>query len=194
MYILGNGPGHAEAHERVTAKLRELAGVDLVTWLADADGRPLVRTGVGLGGDAGAPRRSSPATARSCASARAAVIATAAGPSGTSAGIRGRWRQVSGGRFESERYPDALARLWSALTSPHAGTMLVSAADGYECVDWGGVSHVGGSHGALSREDSLALLFVGCGPRRAPKPAVGPARPRPGHPRPLRVGKRRWWT
>ena len=76
--------------------------------------------------------------------------------------------EVSGGRFDSERYPDALARLWSALTSPHAGDVLVSAADGYECVDWGGVSHVGGgSHGALSREDSLApLLFVGCGPRR----------------------------
>ncbi|MDP9227644.1 MAG: alkaline phosphatase family protein, partial [Actinomycetota bacterium] len=47
-----------------------------------------------------------------------------------------------------------------------AGDVLISAADGYECVDWGGVSHVGGgSHGALSREDSLApLLFVGCGP------------------------------
>ena len=46
--------------------------------------------------------------------------------------------------------------------------VLVSLADGYECVDWGGVSHTGGgSHGALSRGDSLApLLFVGCGPRR----------------------------
>jgi hypothetical protein len=46
--------------------------------------------------------------------------------------------------------------------------VLISAADGYECVDWGGVSHVGGgSHGALSRGDSLApLLFVGCGPER----------------------------
>jgi hypothetical protein len=54
------------------------------------------------------------------------------------------------------------------LTSPHAGDVLVSAADGYECVDWGGVSHVGGgSHGALSRGDSLApLLFVGCGPEQ----------------------------
>ena len=68
-----------------------------------------------------------------------------------------------------------LARLWSALTSPHAGDVLISAADGYECVDWGGVSHAGGgSHGALSREDSLApLLFVGCGPERPERAARG---------------------
>ena len=52
VYILGNGPGHGTAHERVRSKLRELAGVDLVTWLADAEGEPLVRTGVGLGPDA----------------------------------------------------------------------------------------------------------------------------------------------
>ena len=92
---------------------------------------------------------------------------------------------------------DALARLWSALTSPHAGDVLVSAADGYECVDWGGVSHVGGgSHGALSREDSLApLLFVGCGPRRPrrnPQWALRDLAPVIlGH---FGVGKRRWWT
>jgi hypothetical protein len=78
---------------------------------------------------------------------------------------------ITRGLFESFDYPDALTRLWSALTSPHAGDVMVSAADGYECVDWGGVSHAGGgSHGALSREDSLApLLFVGCGPRRPSK-------------------------
>ena len=51
------------------------------------------------------------------------------------------------------------------------GDVLISAAAGYECIDWGGVSHVGGgSHGALAREDSLGpLLFVGCGPRRPRK-------------------------
>jgi hypothetical protein len=56
--------------------------------------------------------------------------------------------------------------LWSALTSPHAGDVLISAADGYECVDWGGISHAGGgSHGSLGRGDSLGpVLFVGCGP------------------------------
>ncbi|MGZ5342206.1 MAG: alkaline phosphatase family protein, partial [Solirubrobacterales bacterium] len=71
-------------------------------------------------------------------------------------------------RIETDRYPDGLARLWSALTSPNAGDLLISLADGWECVDWGGISHVGGgSHGALSRGDSLApLVFCGCGPKR----------------------------
>ncbi len=41
--------------------------------------------------------------------------------------------------------------------------MLVSVADGYETVDWGGAAHVGGgSHGALSAGDSVVpLLTVG---------------------------------
>ena len=63
---------------------------------------------------------------------------------------------ITRGRFESEQYPDALARLWSALVSPHAGDILISATEGHECVDWGGISHAGGgSHGSLGRGDSL---------------------------------------
>jgi hypothetical protein len=64
-----------------------------------------------------------------------------------------------------------LARLWSALTSPHAGDVLISAAEGYECVDWGGISHVGGgSHGSLGRGDSLSpVIFTGCGPDQPAK-------------------------
>jgi hypothetical protein len=74
--------------------------------------------------------------------------------------------ELSGGRARSESYPDALGRLWSALSAPHAGDLVVSAALGYECVDWGGTSHVGGgSHGSLHRGDSLGpILFCGCGP------------------------------
>jgi hypothetical protein len=70
------------------------------------------------------------------------------------------------GSLRSEEYPDALGRLFSALTAPHAGDFIVSLAPGYEAVDWGGVTHAGGgSHGALHRDDSLGpLLFVGCGP------------------------------
>src|SRR5262249_26536929 len=73
---------------------------------------------------------------------------------------------VEDGRFDSADYPDALARVWSALTAPHAGDFIVSLAPGFEAVDWGGVSHAGGgSHGALLAGDSLGpLLFVGCGP------------------------------
>ena len=67
------------------------------------------------------------------------------------------------GRVESDRYPDALSRLWSALIAPHAGDILVSLAPGFECVDWGGTSHAGGaSHGSLAAGDSLGPLVL-CG-------------------------------
>jgi type I phosphodiesterase/nucleotide pyrophosphatase len=70
------------------------------------------------------------------------------------------------GLLGSRVYPDALRRLWAALTCAGAGEVLVSAALGYEFVDWGGADHVGGgSHGSLRRGDSLApLAFVNCGP------------------------------
>ncbi|MGI8864672.1 MAG: alkaline phosphatase family protein [Solirubrobacteraceae bacterium] len=74
--------------------------------------------------------------------------------------------QVQDGRFLSLDYPDALERIWSALTCPTAGDVLLSAAPGYEFVDWGGSDHVGGgSHGSLHRSDSLGtLLWCGTGP------------------------------
>ena len=70
------------------------------------------------------------------------------------------------GVLGSRVYPDALRRLWSALHCASAGDVLISAARGYEFVDWGGVDHVGGgSHGSLRRGDSLGpLAFVNCGP------------------------------
>jgi hypothetical protein len=74
--------------------------------------------------------------------------------------------EVQDGRILSTEYPDALARIWSALRCPNAGEVLLSAAPGYEFVDWGGSDHVGGgSHGSLHRSDSLgALLWCGTGP------------------------------
>jgi predicted AlkP superfamily pyrophosphatase or phosphodiesterase len=73
---------------------------------------------------------------------------------------------VSDGRFVSQDYPDALGRIWSALHCRTSGDVLLSAAPGYEFVDWGGSDHVGGgSHGSLHRSDSLAaLLWCGTGP------------------------------
>jgi type I phosphodiesterase/nucleotide pyrophosphatase len=98
-------------------------------------------------------------------------------PGGRAADARGeRWTldgqlgalsgAASKGVFASEDYPDALARAWSALTCPTAGDVLVSAAPGFEFVDWGGADHVGGgSHGSLHRGDSLGpLMWCGCGP------------------------------
>ncbi|MFA9270458.1 MAG: alkaline phosphatase family protein, partial [Baekduiaceae bacterium] len=66
-------------------------------------------------------------------------------------------------RIESPVYPDALSRVWAALTCPTSGDVLLSAAPSWEFPDWGGQSHIGGgSHGSLHRVDSEgALLFSG---------------------------------
>ena len=79
--------------------------------------------------------------------------------------------RVEDGILRSHAYPDALGRVWAALTCPTSGDVLLSAAPGYEFADWGGVDHVGGgSHGSLHRVDSLgALAFCG---------VDAPARPR----------------
>jgi hypothetical protein len=70
---------------------------------------------------------------------------------------------TGGGRVDGETYPDALGRLWSALSCPHSGDVLASAELGYEFVDWGGSDHVGGgSHGSLHRDDSEGVLLL-CG-------------------------------
>jgi hypothetical protein len=60
-------------------------------------------------------------------------------------------------------YPDALARLWAALACETSGDVLLSAAPGYEFLDWGGQVHVGGgSHGSLRAGDSLTAVLL-CG-------------------------------
>jgi predicted AlkP superfamily pyrophosphatase or phosphodiesterase len=73
---------------------------------------------------------------------------------------------IEDGVIQTPDYPDALSRLWSEAVCPTAGDVLLSAAPGYEFVDWGGQDHVGGgSHGSLHHSDSLgALLWCGIGP------------------------------
>jgi hypothetical protein len=67
------------------------------------------------------------------------------------------------GRLDAPHFPDALSRVWSALTCPTSGDVLLSAAPGYEFLDWGGQAHVGGgSHGSLHADDSLGALIL-CG-------------------------------
>jgi hypothetical protein len=80
--------------------------------------------------------------------------------------------QVSDGAFHSSDYPDALRRVWAALTCPTSGDVILSAAPGYEFPDWGGAAHVnGGSHGSLHHSDSLGALAY-CGVE--PPAGVGP--------------------
>ena len=73
--------------------------------------------------------------------------------------------EIQDGRLLCTEYPDPLGRVWSSLWCRNAGDILLSAAPGYEFVDWGGSAHVGGgSHGSLHRSDSLAtLLWCGTG-------------------------------
>jgi hypothetical protein len=152
----------------VGAALTQIEGIDLVCWLEREDGRPLLREEPGPPGGgawAAVERRGERLRFR---------------PGDAIADLRGgRWELdgetaalaaiVEDGRLRSETYPDPLARLWSALSAPHAGDFVVSLDLGFEAVDWGGVTHAGGgSHGALHAGDSLGpLLFVGCGPASA---------------------------
>jgi hypothetical protein len=138
-----------------------LDGVELALWLKrDAHGNPaeavLARAGVG--------------ELRFC-------------PGGELTDARGRSWSVEGelavlegacereGRLHTPAHPDALARAWAALACPTSGEVLLSAAPGYEFVDWGGQAHVGGgSHGSLRGEDSLgALILCGVEPQRSPE-------------------------
>jgi hypothetical protein len=69
--------------------------------------------------------------------------------------------RIEDGVFHSATYPDALARVWAALECPTSGDVLLSAAPGWEFLDWGGGDHVGGgSHGSLHRSDSLGALVM----------------------------------
>jgi hypothetical protein len=140
-----------ELIERSVKAVCALDGVDVVTWLDGSDGKEaVVRSGRGElrfapGGELEDGRRGKWSIEGSLSTLRA---------------------EVQDGRFLCTEYPNALARIWSALNCPTAGDVLVSASPGYEFVDWGGADHVGGgSHGSLHRTDSLgALLWCGTGP------------------------------
>jgi hypothetical protein len=168
VYLLP-GEGERPSPEAVRERLTEIEGVDLVCWLEDPSGGPLARPepGVPPAGEVWAvvERRGERLRFR---------------PGDGVADRRGgRWKidgalaaieaEVSDGTLRSATYPDPLARVWSGLTAPHAGDFVLSLELGFEALDWGGDSHVGGgSHGSLHVGDSLGpLLFVGCGPDSA---------------------------
>ncbi len=165
VYLLDGEPDpHA-----VGATLTEIEGVDLVCRLESSRGEPLRRVEPGV-----------PAVPGQVAVIERAGEAIRFRPDGSTIDLRGRrWEldgdlalldaEIENGRLRSEAYPDPLTRVWSALTAPNAGDFVVSLAPGFEALDWGGVTHVGGgSHGSLHAGDSLGpLLFVGCGPERA---------------------------
>lgn len=167
VYLLPGGGERAEP-AAVAARLSVIEGVDLVCWLQGEDGLPLCREEPG------------PPTGGEWAVVERGGETLRFRPGGEVADLRGgRWElegetgvlaaKIEDGRLRSEEYPDPLARVWSALSAPHAGDFVVSLAPGFEAVDWGGVTHAGGgSHGSLLAGDSLGpLLFIGCGPESA---------------------------
>lgn len=68
---------------------------------------------------------------------------------------------VKNNKIFYDEYPDALARLYSSLTS-HGGNYLVaSAKPGFEFIGEGSPTHVGGaSHGGLHKQDSIVPMIV----------------------------------
>ncbi len=172
-------------HRRVREHAASIDGVELICWLERPDGSPLVRKGPGHDGveglvvsvERGGRRLSfTPASAAAggsdpwCRAADSDLVEDRRGRKWMLHGnIEALEASVEHGRIDTPVYPDALGRLYSAMCAPHSGDLMISAALGYECLDWGGAAHIGGgSHGSLRREDSEGpLLFVGCGPASA---------------------------
>ena len=162
VYVLADGRHGRRVHEGARDLLGTMEGVDVVAWLADADGAPLLRADTRPAAEAaeavvergGRQLRFRPGSA---------VLDERSAGWDLDGDTRVLEAHSEGGRFRSSAYPDALARLWAALCAPNAGDVLLSLAEGYECVDWGGASHIGGgSHGSLAAGDSLGPLLA-CG-------------------------------
>ncbi|MGA8744307.1 MAG: alkaline phosphatase family protein [Solirubrobacterales bacterium] len=165
VYLLPSKDKRADAGA-VRRALSEIEGVDMVCRLEGPDGGPLERADPGMpvrGGEVAVVER---AGARIRFQPGNSVTDLRGGGWDTEGELSVLAAQVQDGRLHSTTYPDPLARVWSALTAPHAGDFILSLTPGFEALDWGGVTHAGGgSHGALHAGDSLGpLFFAGCGP------------------------------
>jgi Type I phosphodiesterase / nucleotide pyrophosphatase len=164
VYLLGERR-RATLRSDVVRRALALDGVELALWLErDAHGAPL--EGVIARPSVGELRFSPGGDVRD---ARGGVWNL----EGELAALAG---SVRDGLFAAPEHPDALARVWAALTCPTSGEVLLSAMPGHELLDWGGQAHVGGgSHGSLRGEDSLgALILCGLAPGG---PLVSPGAP-----------------
>jgi predicted AlkP superfamily pyrophosphatase or phosphodiesterase len=134
----------------VVARALSIEGVDLVMWL-ERDAHEAPREGVIASPERGELRFAPDGPARDARGLRWHLD----GQLGVLEG------ELDGERLLTPAYPDALARVWSALTCPTSGEVLLSAADGVEFFDWGRQAHAGaGSHGSLHASDSLGALVL----------------------------------
>lgn len=134
----------------VVARALSIAGIDLVMWL-ERDAHEAPREGVIASPERG-ELRFAPGGELGDARGRSWSVEGALAVLGAS---------VHDGRLLTPAYPDALARVWSALTCVNSGEVLLSAAGGFEFLDWGRQAHVGGgSHGSLHASDSLGALVL----------------------------------
>ncbi len=145
---------HASERDAMRASVVALAlaveGVDLVMWL-ERDAHDVPREGV-IASPLRGELRFAPGGSVLDSRGRAWSV------EGELAALEGR---IEDARLLSSAYPDALARVWSALTCPSSGEVLLSAAPGHEFMDWGRQAHIGGgSHGSLHASDSLGALVL----------------------------------
>ena len=145
---------HPEERDAMRASVVALAlaidGVDLVVWL-ERDAHEAPREGV-IASPLHGELRFSPGGSVVDARGQAWSVEGALGALGA---------RIEDGLLLSPDYPDALARVWSALTCASSGEVLLSAGAGYEFIDWGRQAHVGGgSHGSLHASDSLGALIL----------------------------------
>jgi hypothetical protein len=120
-------------------------------------------------------RPAGPGAAGAEGGAGAALVRDARGERWSIEGDRGvLGATVEDGLLVTPSYPDALARVWAALTCPTSGDVLLSADPGWEFPDWGAQHHVGGgSHGSLHAVDSLGALVYHGVPTPAARAADG---------------------
>jgi len=145
----------------VVARALDIEGVDLVLWL-ERDAHD-------------APREAIIASAQH-GELRFAPGGQLLDPRGVAWSVDGALAVIGGtvrdGRLLTPAYPDALARAWAALSCRTSGEVLLSAAPGFEFLDWGRQAHVGGgSHGSLHASDSLGALVLSGVELPDPEPA-----------------------
>jgi hypothetical protein len=148
---------HQQERDAMRASVAALSlaidGVDLVMWL-ERDAHDAPREGV-----ISSPRHGELRFAPGGAGANVLD------PRGVRWSVEGALGVIDGSVQDSvlltPAYPDALSRVWAALTCESSGEVLLSAAPGYEFIDWGRQAHVGGgSHGSLHASDSLGALVL----------------------------------